>query len=98
MPPSACSKTPTLVSIAPVNAPRTWPNSSLSNSVSTTAEQLIVTNRRALRGPSAVQRARHQLLAGAGLAGDQHGAHVRRQPPDAVEQLLHRRGLRPIMP
>ncbi|PYR94575.1 MAG: hypothetical protein DMF84_05325 [Acidobacteria bacterium] len=34
-----------------MNAPRTWPNSSLSNSVSTTAEQLTVTKRRSRRGP-----------------------------------------------
>ena len=91
MPPSACSNMPTLVSLAPVNAPRTWPNSSLSNSVSTTAEQLSGMKRRAWRGPSRVQRLGDQLLAGAGLAGDQHGAHVRRQAADRIEQLLHRR-------
>ena len=38
-----------------------------------------------------VQRARDQLLAGAGLAGDERGADVRREPPDHPEQLLHRR-------
>ena len=45
------SNSPGLFSVAPVNAPRTWPNSSLSNSDSTTAEQLTVTNRRSRRGP-----------------------------------------------
>ena len=39
----------------------------------------------------AMQRARDQLLAGAGLAGDQRGAHVRRQPADQREQILHQR-------
>ena len=91
MPPSASSNSPGLCSVAPVKAPRTWPNSSLSNSVSTTAEQLTVTKRRSRRGPGLVQRARDQLLAGAGLAGDERGAHVRRQPADHAEQLLHHR-------
>jgi hypothetical protein len=52
VPPSAASKTPIFDSTAPVNAPRTWPNSSLSNSVSTTAEQLIVTNGLLRREPA----------------------------------------------
>ena len=51
-----------------MNAPRTWPNSSLSNSVSTTAEQLIVTNGLLRRVPGLVEGARRELLAGAGLA------------------------------
>ena len=38
-----------------------------------------------------MQRARDQLLPGAGFAGDEHGAHVRREAPDEREQLLHRR-------
>ena len=42
-------KQPGLVPSAPVNAPRTWPNSSLSNSVSTTAEQFSTTNLPAAR-------------------------------------------------
>ena len=91
VPPSASSNRPGLLSVAPVNAPRTWPNSSLSNSVSTTAEQLTVTKRRSRRGPDLMQRARDELLAGAGLAGDERGAHVRRQPANHAEQLLHHR-------
>ena len=43
VPPCAASKAPPFDSTAPVNAPRTWPNSSLSNRLSTTAAQLIVT-------------------------------------------------------
>ncbi len=38
-----------------------------------------------------VQRARHQLLAGAGLAGDERQPHVRRQAPDHAEEILHAR-------
>ena len=99
MPPSASSNRPALASVAPVNAPRTWPNSSLSNRVSTIAEQLHGDELAVARGAAElVQRARDELLARAGFAGDERRAHVRRQPADRVEQLLHRRALRPIMP
>ena len=40
----ACSNRPTRLPTAPVNAPRTWPNSSASSSVSGIALQLIATN------------------------------------------------------
>ena len=43
VPPWACSNNPALSFVAPVNEPLTWPNSSLSNSVSTTAEQFSTT-------------------------------------------------------
>ena len=36
-----------------------------------------------------VERLRHQLLAGARLAGDQHRRRRTRQPPDEREHLLH---------
>ena len=39
----------------------------------------------------AVQRARHQLLAGAGFAGHQHAQRRLRQAADGAEQRLHRR-------
>ena len=57
---------------APVNAPRTWPNSSDSSSVSVSAPQLTGTNGRAARAAVAMDRPRHQLLARAALADDQH--------------------------
>ncbi len=41
----------------------------------------------------AVQRARHQLLAAARLAVDQHGGVRVREPADGAEDLLHRRRL-----
>ncbi len=48
MPPSAAWNLPSRVLLAPVNAPLTWPKSSLSSSDSGMAPQLMVTN-----GPSA---------------------------------------------
>ncbi len=48
MPPSASSMRPRRRSVAPVNAPFSWPNSSLSSSVSVSAAQLTATN-----GPAA---------------------------------------------
>ena len=39
----------------------------------------------------AIERAGHELLAAAGLAGDERGADVRRQAPDEIEELLRRR-------
>ena len=44
-------------------------------------------------GAVPVQRPRDQLLAGAGLAGDQHRGTRLRQPPDGAKHLLHRRRL-----
>ena len=49
MPPSASSKRPTRRSMAPVNAPLTWPNSSLSTSPAEMAAQLTLTRARAFR-------------------------------------------------
>ena len=48
MPPSASSKRPRRAATAPVNAPFSWPNSSLSIRLPGTAAQLTATN-----GPSA---------------------------------------------
>jgi hypothetical protein len=75
-----------------VKAPASWPNSSL---------QQLRRDRRGVErdeGPLrarrfAVQRARDQLLAGAGLAGDQHRQRRLRQAADGAEQLAHRRRL-----
>ena len=50
MPPSASSKRPFLRECAPVKAPRSWPNSSDSNSGSGSAAQLTLTNGIAARG------------------------------------------------
>ena len=57
---------------APVNAPRSWPNSSLSSSVSGIAAQLIATNGARRARAAVVERARDELLADAALARDEH--------------------------
>ena len=78
---------------APVKAPRSWPNSSLSASSRGSAPQLTATNGPPGFGPELVQRARQQLLARAALAGHQHRrrrrCHQRRprqQPPAAPDR------------
>ena len=73
MPVSACSNLPMRVVAAPVNAPFSWPNSSLSSSSAGSAAQLTFTNGRSFRGRSLVDRARHELLADAALAADEDG-------------------------
>ena len=79
MPPSATSKRPFLSACAPVKAPLRWPNSSLSSSVSGSAPQLTATKGRRAARPVVVDGARDQLLAGAGLAADQHRHRQRRR-------------------
>ena len=51
VPPAACSKRPAARAAAPVNAPRSWPNSSASISSRGIAAMLIATNGAARRGP-----------------------------------------------
>ena len=89
----ACSNRPCLLPMAPVNAPRTWPNSSASSSVSGIALQL--TRDEAVHVPRAVlvNRARDHLLAAAGLAGDQNRAVRRRDGFEQLEQPRHRAAL-----
>ena len=76
---------------APVKAPFSWPNSSLSSSVSGMAAQLIARN--GLSAPLAVlvDGPGDQLLAGAALAEDQHGDVLRGDPADRLAHLLHGR-------
>ena len=77
-----------------MNAPRAWPNSSLSSSVSVIAPQLIATNGPAARADSSWMSRATRSLPDAALAGDEHGrvdlGHAARQ----VEHLPHRRALR----
>ena len=74
VPPSACRSLPAYAVCAPVNAPRSKPNSSLSSSPSGMAAQLMLTSGR--RGPRAVPMDPRgdALLARARFAGDQHVA------------------------
>ena len=68
----AASKRPLRRAVAPVKAPRSWPNSSLSISVGGSAARLTGDERLARARRVVVDGARDQLLAGAGLAGDEH--------------------------
>ena len=90
MPRSAISKRPAFFSVAPVNAPFSWPNSSLSISVSVSAAQLTATHGPFARRRRAVDRARDHLLAGAGLAAEQHGRVA--TGPTRVTNVEHARG------
>ena len=93
VPPSACSKRPRLVACAPVKAPRTWPNSSLSSRPSGIAAQLIGTKGFSRAAAVDVDRARDELLAGAALAGDQHARVDVRRAADQREHVAHRRAV-----
>ena len=76
VPPAAASKRPSRRALAPVKAPLSWPKSSLSTSVAGKAAMFTATKGAPWRAAVLVDGARHQLLAGAALAGDEH-----RRPP-----------------
>ena len=92
-PRSAISNLPICFSVAPVNAPRSWPNSSDSISSSGIAAQLTWTNRSLRAQAAAMDRPRDQFLADAALAEDQHGRVGRRRAPDLLDDLLQRRAV-----
>ena len=76
-------------SVAPVKAPRSWPKSSLSSSVSGSAGA-VDGDERAVRAAAAiVQGARDELLAGPGLALDQHNRVDWSEIFDEPVDLLH---------
>ena len=91
VPPSASSMRPGLVPTAPVKAPFSWPNSSDSSTSRGRAPQWMGTNGRVGALRALVDRARHQLLAGAALAEDQHGGVRRRHALHHAQHLLHAR-------
>ena len=84
MPRSASSKRPIRTDVAPVKAPRSCPNNSLSTSVGDSAPQLTVTRGPLAAATSAVDRAGDELLARAGFAGHQH----RRVGPSHLGDLI----------
>ena len=90
MPAAACSKRPWLRLCAPVKAPRSWPNNSLSISSRGIAAMLMATNGPVRRRAVIVQRAGDQFLAGAALAIDHDGEVRGRQPRDGAVDFLHR--------
>ena len=79
--------------IAPVNAPLSWPNSSLSSRPVGMAAQFSLTNVRAAPPAQVVDRARDQFLAGARLALNQHRRIGRRDDLDLLQHLPERRAL-----
>ena len=93
VPRSASSKQPARRSVAPVNAPFSWPKISLSSSVSGIAAQLIATNGACGARAQLVDRLRDQLLAGARLAEDQHRRRRRRRLLDHLIERAHRRAV-----
>ena len=68
----ALSILPMVCFTAPVKAPRSWPNSSLSSRFSGIAPQLMATNGCLARGPRSCSALRQRLLAGAAFAQQQH--------------------------
>ena len=71
VPSRASSKRPGLARTAPVNAPRSWPNSSDSSRPSGIAAQFTGTNGPSLRALEPVDGAGQDFLAGAALALDE---------------------------
>ncbi len=93
MPPAARSNRPGFWRSAPVKAPRSWPNSSLSIRPSGRAPQLTRMNGPGRAVRVAVQGGRDQFLAGAALADDQDGGVGRGGEADRLEDLAHRGAL-----
>ena len=87
VPRCASSKTPVRRSLAPVNAPFSWPKISLSSSVSGIAAQLIATNGNVARGLSSWIVWATSSLPVPGLARDQHRCAGRRR---LLDHAIHR--------
>ena len=81
---SASSNLPGFSAVAPVKAPRSWPNSSLSSSSAGQRRAVHLDERPAAAPAARVDLPRDDLLARAGLAQQQH-RHVR------VRDALHQR-------
>ena len=77
--------------IAPVNAPRSYPNSSLSRSVAGSAAALTRTKVPPSARSRSWIRAREQLFAGPGLAEEQNRRIGSAQPLDSLQHPLQRR-------
>ena len=85
VPPSASSNLPMRRAMAPVKAPFSWPNSSRFQQVLGDGGAVDARRTGRVRAPAvAVDEARHHLLAGAALAGDQHAGLGRGELPGAA--------------
>ena len=91
VPPLHCSNLPMRRRSAPVKAPFSWPNSSLSSSVLRDGRAVQRQERRLGPGAVLVDGAGDQFLAGAALAGDQHGHVLGGDAADGLVHLAHGR-------
>ena len=89
VPPSATSSLPFLVAIAPVKAPFSCPNNSLSSSASGMAAQLMATNGLPARGAVVMDGARYQFLAGTAFPANKNGGIAAGHPGDELLHLPH---------
>ena len=89
VPPWATSNLPRRSATAPVKAPRTWPNSSLSISSSGNGGAVHLDERPRPAPAHRVNVSRDQLLSGAVLAEDQHAAVGRRSRRHLLAQPHH---------
>ena len=85
------SKRPIRCAAAPVKAPFSWPNSSLSSRVSGIAAQLTLTSGPDARGAPGVDHIGQHFLADAAFAGDQDAAFGGGDQRGIVEDGLHQR-------
>ena len=91
VPPSASSNLPRRMAAAPVNAPFSWPNSSLSMSSVGMAAQLTFTNGPGRERALAMDVRRQQLLARPRLAREQHADIRSRDLRGLLDRVLERR-------
>ena len=73
-----------------MNAPRRWPNSWLSARSRPGRRAVVGQEHRGAAVRADVDRARDELLAGAALAGDEHGEVVALQPLNLLDDARHR--------
>ena len=91
VPPLHCSNLPMRRRSAPVKAPFSWPNSSLSSRLLRDGRAVEGQERRLGPGAVLVDGAGDQLLAGAALAGDQHRHVLGGDAADGLVDLAHGR-------
>ncbi len=94
VPPRASSNRPTRSRTAPVNAPFTWPKSSLSRRSGRKRAAVHGDERPRAREGARVERARDDFLAGPALPGDEDGRVAPVERLDEVDDLAHRRRAR----
>ena len=97
-PPSATSKRPFLLAIAPVKAPLTWPKRFDSSRSVGIEPEFTVTNGAPERGGVRVDRPRHELLARAALALDEDRGAGGPGQADELEDFPHASDLPTMRP